>query len=246
MSSRAGGRAEVHWKVTPCQPTSYRSPPGLDGNRAAFASGEVRREEAERLRALQESIAALAAEQLRLMKLIGADCQPRSPAGPRPPAAHQLESIVGQNRAQPMQGSAPNPFAPTPKPPAAPPEQQLAFVQSGLQARQAQFKAAWIQAEREHPILAAYRGGKAPDASALNGIGGDEATTRSIIKHVLPKLGNIYRTKAALQGAWGDLDPLQLAPVVELTKQRMFVAEGSYRDRAVHGTHPSPDAPLPG
>jgi hypothetical protein len=62
----------------------------LDGNRAAFASGEVRREElareAERLRALQESIAALAAEQLRLMKLIGADCHPRSPAGPKPPA----------------------------------------------------------------------------------------------------------------------------------------------------------------
>ena len=42
------------------------------------------------------------------------------------------------------------------------------------------------------------------------------------------------RTKAALIGAWGTLDPLQLAPVVELTRQRMFVAEGSYRDRVVH------------
>jgi hypothetical protein len=83
-------------------------------------------------------------------------------------------------------------------------------------------------------MLAAYRGRKEPDASTLAAMSSDETTTRSVIHQVLPKLAHVYQTRAALIGAWGTLDPLQLGPVVELTRQRMFVPAGSYRDRAVH------------
>lgn len=208
-----------------------------DGNHAAFAAGHSNRDglakEAARLRALQDSIAALASEQLRLMKGVEANRHehPGMARSARPLDGSKLDGV--RAKAQPLQGSAENPFDNLSKPATGTPDQQLEFVRGALQARQAQFKAAWIQAEREHPVLAAFRAGKAPDASTLPGMGSDEATTRSVIKQVLPKLGNIYRTKAALQGT-GTLDPLQLAPVVELAKQRMFVAEGSYRDRAVH------------
>lgn len=208
----------------------------LDDNRGAFAAGQGRREElaheAARLRALQDNIAELAAEQLRLLQQIGAKSHPR-PAGTAQPKSldeNQLGSLASKHPQQ----SLPNPFAPASKPPPESPEKQLAFVQGALKARQAQFSAAWIQAEREHPVLAAYRGRKAADASTLVGIGDDDATIRSVLRHVLPKLGNIYRTRAALQGTWGTLDPMQLAPVVEISKRQMFVAEGSYRDRAVH------------
>lgn len=213
----------------------------LDDNRAAYAAGHGKREdlarEAKQLRDLQDSIAALAAEQLRLMKLQQAE-HPEHPGMPRPakqPDWRAFEARSAQLR--PMQGSAPqpqNPFAQRSAPAAEAPEHQLEFVRGALRARQAQFQAAWIQAERQHPVLAAYRGTKSPDASSLADLGTDEAMTRSIVHHVLPKLGHIYRTKAALLGSWGTLDPLQLAPAVELTKQRMFVAQGSTRNRVVH------------
>ena len=207
----------------------------LDGNQAALTAGHGNREglakEAQHLRDLQDNIAALAGEQLRLIKLE----QSRHPqhsgmaSAPKQPDLRKLESMAGK-----QVSSARSPFDQMPKPAASPPEQQLAFVQGALQLRQTEFRTAWINAERAHPVLAAYRAGKQPDTSSLQGIGSDEGTMRSVIRQVLPKLGNIVRTKAALIGAWGTLDPLQLAPVVELTKQRMFVAEGSYRDRAVH------------
>jgi len=212
-----------------------------DGNHAAFTPGHIHREalakEAERLRALQANIAALASEQLWLLQLVQARHpeHPGMPRPPKPPQASDKSLLDGlMPPAQPLGGSVQNPFDQISKPATSTPEQQLTFVRVALQTRQAQFKAAWIEAEREHPVLAAYRAGKPPDASTLTAMGSDEATMRSVIQHVLPKLGNIYRTKAALHSAWGTLDPLQLAPVVELTKQRMFVAEGSYRDRVVH------------
>jgi hypothetical protein len=213
----------------------------LDDNRAAYAAGHGKREdlawEAKQLRGLQDSIAALAAEHLRLIKLMQAQ-HPEHPGMPRPakqPNWRALETRSAQLR--PLQRSAPtmqNPFNRMSAPPAEAPEQRLEFVRGALRARQAQFQAAWIQAERQHPVLAAYRGTKPPDASSLADLGTDEPTTRSVVRHVLPKLGHIYRTKAALMGSWGTLDPLQLAPTVELTKQRMFVAQGSTRDRVVH------------
>jgi hypothetical protein len=209
----------------------------LDRNRAAFAAGHGNREDlarqAQQLRTLQDNVTTLAAEQLRLMQLVQRQ-HPEPPGIPRAARTEdrQLDPLV--RRPVPLQGSAQNPFDQLRAPSAGPPEQQLAFVRGALQARQAQFRAAWIQAERAHPVLAAYRGRKEPDASTLAPMGSDEATTRSVITQVLPKLAHIHRTRAALVGAWGTLDPLQFAPVVELTRQRMFVPAGSYRDRAVH------------
>jgi len=209
----------------------------LDSNQAALAAGHGNREalakEAQHLRDLQDSIAALSREQQRLIALEQAQ-HPQHAGMPRPkkqPNLSKLEGFAGKGN-----NPASDPFELFRRisKPAAAPEQQLAFVQGALKTRQDQFRTAWINAERAHPVLAAYRAGKPPDASTLAGIGSDEGTTRSVIKQVLPKLGNIVRTKAALLGQGGTLDPLQLAPVVELTKQRMFVAEGSYRDRAVH------------
>jgi hypothetical protein len=209
----------------------------LDDNQAAFAGGHAHRDDlaktARQLHDLQDNLAALAADQLRLLQQVQAQ-HPEHAGMPRPatPDGAKLDTLARQP--QPMQGSASNPFDQLPKPPHEAPEQRLAFVQQALQTRRAQFQAAWIEAEHAHPVLAAYRGGKPPDASRLVGMGSDEATMRSVIQHVLPRLGNIYRTQAALHGAWGTLDPLQLGPVVALAKQRMFVAEGSYRERTVH------------
>jgi hypothetical protein len=131
--------------------------PKLDDNRGAFAAGHGRREdlahEAARLRALQDSIGELAAEQLRLLKQIGANSHPRpagTPEQPKPLDEKQLGSLASKRPQQ----SLPNPFAPASKAPPESPERQLAFVQGALKARQAQFSAAWIQAEREHPVLA--------------------------------------------------------------------------------------------
>lgn len=213
----------------------------LDDNRAAYAAGHGKREdlarEAKQLRDLQDGIAALASEQLRLIELMQTQ-HPEHPGMPRPARQPDWRAVGARStQLRPMRGSAPtaqNPFDEMSAPAAEPPEQRLEFVRGALRARQAQFQAAWIQAERQHPVLAAYRGNKPPDASSLADLGSDEATTRSVVRHVLPKLGHIYRTKAALLGSWGALDPLQLAPAVELTKQRMFVAQGTTRDRVVH------------
>jgi len=209
----------------------------LDDNQAAFAEGHAHRDDlarqARQLRELQDNISTLAAEQLRLMKQVQAQ-HPEHPGMLRSARPDWSKIEAPTRQLQPVEGTSSNPFDQLPKPANEAPEQRLALVQLAVKSRQAQFRAAWIQAEREHPILAAYRGGKQPDASTLIGIGAGEATTQSVLKHALPKLGNIYRTKAALQGVWGALDPLQLAPVVELAKQRMFVAESSYRDRTVH------------
>lgn len=213
----------------------------MDSNRAAFTAGHGKRDdlarEAQQLRVLQASIAALSSEQLRLTTLVQSE-HPQHPGSPRAPAQPDWRAIDARAAQRgSMQSSARNPFEQLPAPTTESPQQRLEFVRGALRARRAQFQAAWIQAERQHPVLAAYRGTKAPDASSLTELtdaGSDEATMRSVVRHVLPKLGNIYRTKAALLGAGGTLDPLQLAPAVELTKQRMFVPQDSTRDQSGH------------
>ena len=210
-----------------------------DDHQAAFAHGHDDREslarEADKLRGLQASIEALHREQLRLIPL-AQHARHEHPEGrqqPKQPDMTPPPTFVGHQA--PATG-APPPFkSVSMSSHDGPPAQQLEDVRASLEVRRLQFQAAWIQAERKHPIFAAYRGGKGADATKLAGLGGnDETVTRSVIKQVLPKLGNIYRTKAALEGAWGTLDPLRLAPVVEITKQRLFVPQGSPRERAVH------------
>ena len=92
--------------------------------------------------------------------------------------------------------------------------------------------AAWLQAERLHPILAAYRQDRALERVDLDGIffENDDAM-RNVMLHVLPTMGNIMEAKRWLGS--GKLDPLTLAPVVELTRHNMFVPRGSVRDAVV-------------
>ena len=92
--------------------------------------------------------------------------------------------------------------------------------------------AAWLQAEKLHPILAAYRQDKALERVDLYGLSfeGDDAM-RNVMLHLLPTMGNIMEAKRWLGS--GKLDPLTLAPVVELTRHNMFIPKGSVRDAVV-------------
>jgi hypothetical protein len=144
-----------------------------------------------------------------------------------------IEKVAKLGVDQPMQGSVRNPLEEPVRRNEGSLEQQLADLDRSIPFRRQQFRLAWIEAERAHPILAAYRDRDA-DASKLGGLAGsDHDITRSVIRQVLPKLGNIYRTKSALLGTWGHLDPLRLAPAVEIAKQRMFVPPRSARDGAI-------------
>ena len=95
-------------------------------------------------------------------------------------------------------------------------------------------EAAWIEAERHHQILAAYRSGDASlesiDLGAL-ARGGDEAM-RAVLLRAMPKVANILDAKRWLDQ--GKTSPLSLGPVVALTRLHMFVAPGSVRDAAVN------------
>ncbi|HEY1516371.1 MAG TPA: hypothetical protein VGF91_08125 [Solirubrobacteraceae bacterium] len=93
-------------------------------------------------------------------------------------------------------------------------------------------EAAWLQAEKLHPILVAYRQNTALESVDLWGLAtdGDDAM-RNVLLHVLPTMGNILEAQRWLSS--GKLDPLTLAPVVELTRHNMFVPRGSVRDAAV-------------
>jgi hypothetical protein len=95
-----------------------------------------------------------------------------------------------------------------------------------------QLAAAWLQAEKLHPILAAYRQDTALESVNLWELGteGDDAM-RDVLLHVLPTMGNILEAQRWLGS--GKLDPLTLAPVVELTRHNMFIPRGSVRDAVV-------------
>ena len=92
--------------------------------------------------------------------------------------------------------------------------------------------AAWLQAERLHPILAAYREGRPLESINLWGLAseGDDAM-RDVLLRVMPTMANIKEARRWLGS--GKLSPLTLAPVVELTRQNMFVPRGSFRDAVV-------------
>jgi hypothetical protein len=76
--------------------------------------------------------------------------------------------------------------------------------------------AAWMQAEKLHPILAAYRQDKALEAVDLWELAkeGDDAM-RSVLLRAMPTVANIKEARRWLGS--GKLSPLTLAPVVELT-----------------------------
>ena len=92
--------------------------------------------------------------------------------------------------------------------------------------------AAWLQAEKLHPILAAYRQDGALESVNLWDLAkeGDDAM-RSVLLRAMPTVANIKEARRWLGS--GKLSPLTLAPVVELTRKNMFVPRGSFRDAVV-------------
>jgi hypothetical protein len=101
-----------------------------------------------------------------------------------------------------------------------------------LPTAQNELKANWMEAEREHPILAAYRGRESElekidlgklDVSAKQ----TNQQMKEVLVHVLPKLYD--NGKALWLLKHNGLNPIALPPVVALTRATMFVPEGSIR-----------------
>jgi hypothetical protein len=92
--------------------------------------------------------------------------------------------------------------------------------------------AAWLQAEKSHPILAAYRPDTALESVSLWELAneGDDAM-RAVLLRAMPTVANIKEARRWLNS--GKLSPLTLAPVVELTRKNMYVPRGSFRDAVV-------------
>jgi hypothetical protein len=92
--------------------------------------------------------------------------------------------------------------------------------------------AMWLEAERQHPAIAAFRGSETDledvDLGALDDdLHGSEPQMTELLGNILPKLADIIKARGQIDG--GHLKPLTLPPVVALTKAVMFVPEGSLR-----------------
>jgi hypothetical protein len=87
----------------------------------------------------------------------------------------------------------------------------------------------WIDYERRWPMLAAFRTGSGSLESLTEP--DDDTRNQAILAAVLPKLGNIMKARAAIED--GDLNPLTLGPVVEMTRLRMHVPPGSIRAKLI-------------
>jgi len=108
--------------------------------------------------------------------------------------------------------------------------EQVAALDIQLKAAQQDLSIRWLEHERAHPILVAFRSreGEPNDVGAL--LGDQDALMRGVLRGVLPKVKNIHRCRG---GLGDDVHPMELPPVVALTKQRLHVAPGSFRDRIV-------------
>jgi hypothetical protein len=129
-----------------------------------------------------------------------------------------------------------------------------------IQAAGRELAAAWINAEREHPVLAAHRDGRQrhlewvdlttyeptrePALPALQAVEINRAAKRlgstvrkgaherAVIRQGIAKLVNIRRARLALQQ--GLLSPLKLRPVVEFTREQMVINPKSVWGKAIY------------
>ena len=108
----------------------------------------------------------------------------------------------------------------------------LAATDADIERARIAYKTRWLEAERAHPILVTYRArpGQEADLSALTGRGDDERML-GVLCDVLPRLANIAKAGTWLKS--GDLDPLELPPVVDLAKTSLLIVPGSMRERIV-------------
>jgi hypothetical protein len=90
---------------------------------------------------------------------------------------------------------------------------------------------AWIEAERAHPVLAAYRENTKDlekiDLGKLDTASVDDQM-RQVLEQILPKIAHIAQAQQMIKS--GALSPLALPAVVGLTKANMFVPRGSIRE----------------
>jgi hypothetical protein len=137
-----------------------------------------------------------------------------------------------QDRCERLRAANPPPAAGVDHPDRAGVDQELERLGAEIPKAQAQLQTRWLEAEQVHPILAAYRspGRDTPDLGGLGVAGGGDAAIRALLRAVLPKVKNIYQVRI---GLGDEVDPLELPPVVELTKQRLHVPPSSVRARVV-------------
>jgi hypothetical protein len=90
----------------------------------------------------------------------------------------------------------------------------------------------WIEAERSHPILTAYRHGGDVEKVDLGTLDTDpvEAEMHAVLVKLLPKLGDLLEAKRKISLGEKYLSALSIPSVVALTKANMFIPRGSIRD----------------
>jgi hypothetical protein len=102
-----------------------------------------------------------------------------------------------------------------------------------LAEARADLKTAWIEAEREHPILAAFRRGGDVEKVDLETLDKDpvEDEMRAVLLKVLPKMVDIIKVAYLIHIGPDQhgLSPLALPPVVAMTRANMFIPDGSIR-----------------
>lgn len=100
-----------------------------------------------------------------------------------------------------------------------------------LRTALADLATSWIQAERAHPVLAAYRGNTKElekiDLGTLDTASVDDQM-KQVLEHILPKIAHIAQANHLIKS--GTISPLALPAVVGLTKANMFVPKGSIRE----------------
>jgi hypothetical protein len=90
----------------------------------------------------------------------------------------------------------------------------------------------WIEAERSHPILAAYRRGGDVDKVDLGTLDTDpvEREMHAVLVKLLPKLADLLEARHKIYIGDEHLSPLSIPSVVAMTKANMFIPRGSIRD----------------
>lgn len=97
----------------------------------------------------------------------------------------------------------------------------------------AELVAAWINAEREQPVLAGYRGDEEDlEDVSLGSLGSSEKDDmQAVVESGMRILANILTAKLALRQK--KVSPYELGPVVALTRAQMLIRRGSVWDIAV-------------
>ena len=97
-----------------------------------------------------------------------------------------------------------------------------------LRAARLKLTTEWLAAEREHPILAAYRGGKIDeleDVALGKADASDDDRMRATLARVIPKLVNIRKALNYLDK--GYVSPVEIARAVALARRDLLIPPGS-------------------